>query len=211
MVAGASGWSHRRVYRKHRRRRNEQPGGDAQAAVEPANPRLPATFHKLRPMPPAPLQHVETLATPYYATLLLADEDADAVDSDLAAASRENVVACDGYQMYIGSQQADIPVRVVVAVWPDDPHRGVEAWDGEVVTTLFCRTGHFLLREMAGGVPGDWQLPATGRYDVRLRWRNREITEQAAHGGTPVLDDAAFHGLEEYCVDMWLSADQEEE
>ena len=160
----------------------------------------------------------DCLATPAYKTLVVHDADADVSDSQAMERARHEVAASSGYQIYLWSFQDSARVRVRVHVWDELPRDDDQHWDGSATLSLTCESGLLLVTELAQDVPGQWQLPAAGRYQVRVRWRNRQemldrvnaVEATYFTGGDIDYEQlrarkAEFEGLEEYHLDMWQS------
>ncbi|WP_432011296.1 hypothetical protein [Streptomyces cucumeris] len=103
--------------------------------------------------------------------------DADAYLGDDAAlkASERQVVAGNGYHLYLRSLQADIQVTVTIRIWPSEQQPPAEA-DGTTAVTLESETGLLVIRQPTYGPAGEMELPEPGVYEGYAWWTGREST-----------------------------------
>lgn len=164
------------------------------------------------------LAEFSTLATPVYRTLLVRDADADADIDGGATMLRANrdVVASNGYQLYLGSLQESGKVSVRLQVWDGPRSAELTDWSGQVDARLTLNTGLVIVEEITSGPAAEWRLPTgAGEYAVRAYFRHREekadrvsrIYQEASAGGWTtgrVMESLnEVDGLEEYLLYLW--------
>ncbi|MFD3956809.1 MULTISPECIES: hypothetical protein [Streptomyces] len=101
--------------------------------------------------------------------------DADAYLADEAAmkASRQQVVAGNGYHLYVHSLQSDIQVGVRIRIWPmarDIPGQA----EGFTPVSLESETGILVIGQLTLGPAGEMELPRAGLYEGIASWTGRE-------------------------------------
>ncbi|MFF7098480.1 hypothetical protein ACFY9A_39880 [Streptomyces rubradiris] len=101
--------------------------------------------------------------------------DADAYLDDAAAmdAARRQVVAGNGYHLYLYSLQADIPARVDIRIWDTPPPAPADA-EGHTDITLESETGALVVNQLSYGPAGDMALPRPGVYKGTAWWTGRQ-------------------------------------
>ncbi|WP_121745066.1 hypothetical protein [Streptomyces sp. E2N166] len=127
--------------------------------------------------------------------------DADAYLDDAAAmdAARRQVVAGNGYHLYLYSLQADIPAQVDIRLWDAPPSAPGDA-EGHVAITLESETGALVVNQLGYGPAGDMALPRPGVYRGAAWWTGRQATG-AYHEAT--LRDLAASGPAARLADDW--------
>ncbi|MGW7237062.1 hypothetical protein [Streptomyces sp. NPDC054804] len=101
--------------------------------------------------------------------------DADAYLGDEAAmeAAEIQVVACNGYHLYLLSLQSDIDVRVTVRIWDTPPKPPAEA-EGHTPISIESETGTLVVNQLTLGPAGEMTLPRPGVYEGYAWWTGRE-------------------------------------
>ncbi|MFF5143720.1 hypothetical protein ACFY6U_28975 [Streptomyces sp. NPDC013157] len=100
--------------------------------------------------------------------------DADAYLGDEAAmeAAEEQVVAGNGYHLFLLSLQADIKVRVTIRVWDTPPKPSADA-EGHVPVSIESETGTLVVNQLTLGPAGEMTLPRPGVYEGYAWWAGR--------------------------------------
>ncbi|MFI9568840.1 hypothetical protein [Streptomyces rishiriensis] len=103
--------------------------------------------------------------------------DADAFLGDEAAldAAEVQVVAGNGYHLYLLSLQPDIDVRVTIRIWDTAPTPPASA-EGHVAVDLESETGILVIGQLDRGPAGEITLPRPGVYQGHAWWENRQAT-----------------------------------
>lgn len=101
--------------------------------------------------------------------------DADAFLGDEAAldAAEQEVVAGNGYHLYLLSLQSDIDVTVTIRIWdrPPAPPAGAE---GHRPVSLESETGLLVVNRLSYGPAGEMTLPRPGVYEGHAWWTGRQ-------------------------------------
>lgn len=117
-----------------------------------------------------------TTARPDRGIVQVYDADAYLGDDETLARSRTEVVAGNGYHLYLHSLQADIEVQVTIKVW-DGPQKPPEDIEGTVALTLESETGQLVVNQLTYG-------PAR-RHGTSQAWRVRragDLERTRRHG-----------------------------
>jgi hypothetical protein len=124
------------------------------------------------------------------------------------------LISTNREQLWIGSLQEDIDVRLVLEEWDGAPPPCGDAWDEEAKGSVYLR-GQLTIDMGAAGVAvrGLRLSGGVGDYAVRVYAGNRaEVTRQYAdlfdRHRNPLSDDfqqekRALEGLERYLVQLW--------
>ncbi|MFE2884502.1 hypothetical protein [Streptomyces sp. NPDC059272] len=114
-------------------------------------------------------------ATPGRRVVEIYDADAYLSDDAAMAAARTQVVAGNGYHLYIQSLQPDIDVEVAIRLWdsPPPPPAGAE---GSVAVTIESETAILVVNQIEYGPAGEMSLPRSGVYTGHAWWENRQAT-----------------------------------
>lgn len=130
--------------------------------------------------------------------------DADAFLEDPAAmdSARRQVVAGNGYHLYLYSLQADIPAQVDIRIWDASPSAPDDA-EGHVTITLESETGSLVVSQLSYGPAGEMALPRPGVYRGIAWWTGRQAMG-AYYEAT--LREVASPGQEHRLVDSWQHA-----
>jgi hypothetical protein len=101
--------------------------------------------------------------------------DADAYLGDEAAmdAAEVQVVAGNGYHLYLFSLQPDIEVQVTIRIW-DTPPKPPADTEGHTPVTLESETGTLVINQLTYGPAGEMTLPGPGVYEGYAWWAGRE-------------------------------------
>ena len=124
------------------------------------------------------------------------------------------LISTNREQLWVGSLQQDIDVRLVLEEWDSAPPPCGDAWDEEAKGSVYLRG--MLTIDMAGAgtaVRGLRLSGGVGDYSVRVYAGNRdEVTRRYAalfdHHRNPLSDEfqqekRALEGLERYLVQLW--------
>ncbi|MBV9452157.1 MAG: hypothetical protein JO345_40350 [Streptosporangiaceae bacterium] len=124
------------------------------------------------------------------------------------------LISTNREQLWVGSLQQDIDVRVVLEEWDSAPPPCGDAWDEEAKGSIYLR-GQLTI-DMGGAgkaVRGLRLTGGVGDYAVRVYASNRaEVTRRYAElfdrHRNPLSDDfqhekRALEGLERYLVQLW--------
>ncbi|WP_327416409.1 hypothetical protein [Streptomyces sp. NBC_01233] len=163
-----------------------------------------------------------TTARPDRGIVQVYDADAYLGDDETLARSRTEVVAGNGYHLYLHSLQADIEVQVTIKVW-DGPQKPPEDIEGTVALTLESETGQLVVNQLTYGPAGVMELPRPGVYDGQATWSGRDA--MAAYCDTshrrsveeewsPERLRAAWQqcpATEQYTLDLWFVRESEDE
>ncbi|MFE0646345.1 hypothetical protein ACFW2Y_32785 [Streptomyces sp. NPDC058877] len=150
------------------------------------------------------------------------DPDAYLGSDEAYYRSRTQVVAGDGYHLYLQTSQPDIAVQVVIRVW-DTTQKLPEEAEGTVPVSLESETGLLVVNQLSFGPAGEMVLPRPGVYDGHATWSGREAT--AAYYNTCLQRaaeeqwDAGQIGaawrqrptVEQYTLDLWFVREPEPE
>jgi hypothetical protein len=114
-------------------------------------------------------------ATPARRVVEVYDADADLSDDEAMAAARRQVVAGNGYHLYIRSLQPDIDVEVAIRVWDTPPGPPADA-EGHVPVSIESETGILVVNQLEYGPAGETTLPRPGVYEGHAWWEGRQAT-----------------------------------
>lgn len=143
------------------------------------------------------------------------DSDAYLGSDEAFYRSRAQVVAGDGYHLYIQCGQPDIAVQVVIRVW-DTPQEPLEDAEGTVPISLESETGRLVINQLFSGPAGEMVLPRPGVYDGYASWSGRKATatyyNTCLQRGAEEQWDAEQIGAawrqcptaERYALDLWF-------
>ncbi|MFE2580579.1 hypothetical protein [Streptomyces sp. NPDC059378] len=101
-------------------------------------------------------------ATPGRRVVEVYDADSYLGDDDAMAAARKQVVAGDGYHVYLRSLQPDIDVDVTIRVWDSPPSPPADA-EGHIGVNIESETGILVLNQLGLGPAGEMTLLAYSR------------------------------------------------
>ncbi|MFJ3205879.1 hypothetical protein [Streptomyces sp. NPDC086989] len=103
------------------------------------------------------------------------DRDAYLGDDEALQQSRTQVVAGNGYHLYLHSLQPDIEVQVTIRVW-GTPQKPPEDAEGTIPVFLNSETGQLVVNQLTFGPAGMMDLPRPGVYEGHAAWSGREAT-----------------------------------
>ncbi|MFJ5680868.1 hypothetical protein [Streptomyces sp. NPDC093097] len=103
------------------------------------------------------------------------DSDAYLDDSATVEAAREQVVAGNGYHLYLHSLQPDIKVDVTIRIW-DGPQTPPAHIEGSTPVTIESTTACLVINELTLGPAGTVDLPRPGVYEGIAWWAGRHAT-----------------------------------
>lgn len=119
------------------------------------------------------LAEYSVTASPDRRVVEVYDADAYLGDEAAMAAAEVQVVAGNGYHLYLLSLQADIDVRVTVRIWDTPPKPPAEA-EGHTPITIESETGTLVVNQLTLGPAGEMTLPRPGVYEGYAWWAGRE-------------------------------------
>ncbi|GGU93221.1 hypothetical protein GCM10010260_30100 [Streptomyces filipinensis] len=127
--------------------------------------------------------------------------DADAYLGDEAAldAAETQVVAGNGYHLYLLSLQPDMTVQVTIRIWDSPPTPPANA-EGHTAITLESETGTLVIGQLDRGPADEITLPRPGVYEGHAWWEGR--TAAADYYGT-TLDQLSDDSSEDILLDAW--------
>ncbi|MEK2479524.1 hypothetical protein [Streptomyces noursei] len=103
------------------------------------------------------------------------DSDAYLQDSAALAASREQVVAGNGYHLYLHSLQPAIAVDVIIRIW-DEPQTPPAHCEGSTLVVVESTTACLVINQLTFGPAGTMELPRPGVYEGIAWWTGRHAT-----------------------------------
>ena len=101
------------------------------------------------------------------------DADAYLGDEQAMTASRQQVVADNGYHLYIHTLQPDIRVQITIRLWDTPPPPPADA-EGHAPITLDSETGILVVNQLTLGPAGEMTLPEPGVYEGTAWWTSRQ-------------------------------------
>ncbi len=123
----------------------------------------------------APLAEYSVKAIPDRRIVEVYDADAYLGDEEALKASERQVVAGNGYHLFLNSLQPTIRVTVTIRIWPTEQEPPAGA-DGSVPVTLESETGLLVINQLTYGPAGEMELPEPGVYEGHAWWTGREST-----------------------------------
>ena len=138
--------------------------------------------------------------------------DPDAPGSPLAPVGA--LISTNREQLWVGSLQEDIDVRLVLEEWDEAPPPCGDAWDEEAKGSIYLRGQLSISMGLAGtAVRGLRLAGGVGDYSVRVYAGNRDqVTRRYAQlfdrHRNPLSDEfqqekKTLEGLERYLVQLW--------
>ncbi|MFJ5271785.1 hypothetical protein [Streptomyces sp. NPDC088358] len=140
-------------------------------------------------------------ATPGRCIVEVYDSDAFLGDEAALDAAEVQVVAGNGYHLYLLSLQADIEVQVTIRIWDAPPVPPADA-EGHVAIDLESETGTLVVGQLDRGPAGEISLPRPGVYEGHAWWENRQAT---ADYYWTTLDRPADDAAGDPLVQAWKS------
>ncbi|MGW2939749.1 hypothetical protein ACWDA7_50735 [Streptomyces sp. NPDC001156] len=127
--------------------------------------------------------------------------DADAYLGDEAAldAAEQQVIAGNGYQLYILSLQPDIPVQVTLRVWDTPPAPPADA-EAHIGVSIESETGILVIGQLDRGPAAEITLPRPGVYEGHAWWTNRQAT---ADYYNTTLDQLTDDSPDDWLIQAW--------
>ncbi|MGW5249864.1 hypothetical protein ACWEQN_40010 [Streptomyces sp. NPDC004129] len=135
-------------------------------------------------------------ATPGRRVVEVYDADAYLGDDDAMKAARTQVVAGNGYHLYLRSLQPDIDVDVTIRIWDTPPTPPADA-EGHIDIGIESETGILVINQLSLGPAGEMPLPRPGVYEGHAWWTNRQATAD--------YYNATLAQLPEDSPDGWLT------
>ncbi|MFC8176687.1 hypothetical protein [Streptomyces sp. NPDC057325] len=163
-----------------------------------------------------------TNARPGYRLVEVYDPDAFLGDDESLQQSRTQVVAGNGYHLYLQTSQPDIEVQVTIRIW-DTPRRPPEDVEGTIPVSLESETGQLVVNQLTCGPAGVMDLPRPGVYNGHAAWSGREATagyyNTCIQRGAKEQWNAEQIGAawrqcpttEQYSLDLWFVRESEPE
>ncbi|MEU1203471.1 hypothetical protein ABZ446_45770 [Streptomyces sp. NPDC005813] len=138
-------------------------------------------------------------ATPGRRVVEVYDADANLGGEDAMAAAPRQVVAGDGYHLYLRSLQPDIDVDVTIRIWdsPTPPPADVE---GHIGISVESETGILVVNQLGLGPAGEMTLPRPGVYEGHAWWVNRQAV---ADYYDTTLDHLTEDSPETQLIEAW--------
>ncbi|MEU4088677.1 hypothetical protein [Streptomyces aureus] len=142
------------------------------------------------------------IATPGRRVLEVYDADAFLGDGAALEAAETEVVAGNGYHLYLLSLQPDMRVEITVRVWDDPPAPPADA-EGRVDVSLESATGVLVVGQLdRGPAPDDVVLPRPGVYEGHAWWTGRRAAYDHYNATLDLLPDDAPAG---WLTEAWNS------
>jgi len=138
-------------------------------------------------------------ATPARRVVEVYDADAYLGDDDAMAAARRQVVAGNGYHLYILSLQPDIDVEITIRVWDTPPAPPADA-EGQVHVSIESETGILVVNQLEYGPAGEMTLPRPGVYEGHTWWEGRQATADYYESS---LDHPTDDTFEDHLTRAW--------
>ncbi|MFB7931944.1 hypothetical protein ACFC4C_22890 [Streptomyces sp. NPDC056039] len=138
-------------------------------------------------------------ATPARRVVEVYDADAYLSDDDAMAAARTQVVAGNGYHLYLLSLQPDIDVEVAIRVWDTPPAPPADA-EGQVPVSIESETGTLVVNQLEYGPAGEMNLPRPGVYEGHAWWEGRQATADYYQSS---LDNPTDDTFEDHLTQAW--------
>ncbi|MDX2699253.1 hypothetical protein [Streptomyces ipomoeae] len=139
-------------------------------------------------------------ATPGRCVLEVYDADAYLGDEEALDAANRQVVAGNGYHLYLLSLQPDMDVQVTIRIWDTPPAPPAEA-EGHVAITIESETGTLVIGQLDRGPAGDdVTLPRPGVYEGHAWWENRQA---AADYYDTTLDQLTDDSSDGQLLEAW--------
>ncbi|MEV7730132.1 hypothetical protein AB0P15_36280 [Streptomyces sp. NPDC087917] len=121
------------------------------------------------------ISEYSTSAYPDRGIVEVYDSDAYVGADEALARSRTQVVAGDGYHLFLHSLQPDIEVEVAIRIW-DSPPEMPEGVEGMIPVSLESETGQLVVNQLNFGPAGVMDLPRPGVYEGHATWSDRQAT-----------------------------------
>ncbi|WP_406514034.1 hypothetical protein OG851_40495 [Streptomyces sp. NBC_00161] len=163
-----------------------------------------------------------TMAQPDRGIVEVYDSDAYLGDDEALKQSRTQVVAGNGYHLYLHSLQPDIQVQVTIRIW-DTPQRSLAEAEGTTAVTLESETGLLVVNQLTYGPAGEMSLPRPGVYEGHAAWTGRAATaayheasirRAAEEQWSPEQIGDSWEqcpAAEQYTLDLWFVRESEDE
>ncbi|MEV8548293.1 hypothetical protein AB0L04_00360 [Streptomyces glaucescens] len=143
----------------------------------------------------------DVTATPGRRVLEVYDADACLGDEAAMAAARTQVVAGNGYHLYLLSLQPDMKVRMTIRIWDSPPDPPAEA-EGHTDVSLESETGILVIGRLDRGPAAEIPLPRPGVYEGHAWWQHRRA---AADYYDTTLDQLTDDSPEDQLTEAWDS------
>ncbi|MFF4535257.1 hypothetical protein [Streptomyces aureus] len=141
-------------------------------------------------------------ATPGRRVVEVYDADACLGDDDAMAAARSQVVAGNGYHLYLRSLQPDIDVEVTIRIWDGSPPAPPAGAEGDIAIGIESETGILVVNQLGLGPVGETPLPRPGVYEGHAWWTNRQ---SVADYYDTTLDRLAEDPPDTWLLEAWHS------
>jgi hypothetical protein len=125
-----------------------------------------------------------------------------------------SLISTNREQLWVGSLQEDIDVRLVLEEWDEAPPPCADAWDEEAKSSIYLRGQLSISMGLAGTAVRGLRLGGgVGDYSVRVYAGNRDVVTRRYSAlfeqyRNPLSDEfqqekRALEGLERYLVQLW--------
>ncbi|MFJ6518634.1 hypothetical protein ACIQJ4_10325 [Streptomyces filamentosus] len=150
------------------------------------------------------------------------DSDAYLGSDEAYHRSRTQVVAGDGYHLYLQCGRPDSAVQVIIRVWAT-PRRPPEDAEGTVPVCLESETARLVISQPTFGPAGEMVLPRPGVYEGYAAWSGRQAAADSYDSclqrgaeerwGAERIEAAWKQRpmLEQYVLDLWFVRESEPE
>ncbi|MER5969750.1 hypothetical protein ABT112_08445 [Streptomyces sp. NPDC002055] len=108
------------------------------------------------------------------------DADAHLGDETAMDAAEQQVVAGNGYHLYLYSLQLDIDAQINIRIW-DAPRQPPIDSEGAVQVVIESETGILVVNQLSIGPAGQMSLPRPGVYEGHAWWSGRQATADYYH------------------------------
>ncbi|MFF4214567.1 hypothetical protein ACFYZE_35595 [Streptomyces sp. NPDC001796] len=132
-------------------------------------------------------------ATPGRRVLEVYDADAYLGDEAALDAAQVQVVAGNGYHLYLLSLQPDIPVQITIRIWDTPPTPPADA-EGHTAISLESETGILVIGQLDRGPADEITLPRPGVYEGHAWWTNRQAAADYYNTNPAQLPDDSPDG-----------------
>jgi hypothetical protein len=120
-----------------------------------------------------PVAEYSVTARPDHHIVEVYDADACLGDGQAMEASQHQVVAGNGYHVYIHTLQPDIRAHITIRLWDTPPSPPAHA-EGHTPITLDSETGILVINQLTLGPAGETMLPQPGVYNGTAWWTSRQ-------------------------------------
>ncbi|MFI1963702.1 hypothetical protein ACH429_06110 [Streptomyces pathocidini] len=141
-------------------------------------------------------------ATPGRRIVEVYDADAYLGDEDAMDSAEQQVVAGNGYHLYLYSLQPDIDVEVTIRIWDTPPPPPADN-EGTIPVSIESETGTLVVNQLSIGPAGQTSLPRPGIYEGHAWWTGRQA---AADYYDATLDQLTPDSPDDSLQQAWRSS-----